>query len=74
MRLFRSKTDSEPVAKPGRFSNVEALDDWDTGGLIGLPVDFEGHEIGVGQIIQWSVADDGTLSSEAISDWLEVKE
>ena len=53
---------------------IEALDDWDTGGLIGLPVDFVGHEIGVGQIIQWSVADDGTLSSEAISDWLEVKE
>ena len=52
---------------------LEALEDWDTGGLIGMPVDFSGHEVGVGQIIRWNVAEDGTLSSEAISDWMEVK-
>ena len=50
-----------------------ALEDWDTGGLIGIPVDFAGHEVGVGQVIQWNVAEDGTLSSEAISDWIEVE-
>lgn len=40
MRLFRSKTDSEPVAKPGRFSNVEALDDWEvcTETSTGVPI------------------------------------
>jgi branched-chain amino acid transport system substrate-binding protein len=52
---------------------LEALEDWDTGGLIGIPVDFSGHEVGVGQVIQWNVAEDGTLSSEAISDWIEVE-
>jgi len=52
---------------------LEALEDWDTGGLIGIPVDFSGHEVGVGQVIQWNVAEDGSLSSEAISDWMEVK-
>ncbi len=52
---------------------LEALEDWDTGGLIGIPVDFAGHEVGVGQVIQWNVAEDGTLSSEAISDWIEVE-
>lgn len=52
---------------------LEAIESWDTGGLIGMPVDFSGHEIGVGQIIQWNVEEDGTLTSEAVSDWMEVK-
>lgn len=49
-----------------------ALDDWDTGGLVGIPVDFKGHKVGVGQLIQWSV-DDGELSQSPVSDWIEVK-
>ncbi len=52
---------------------LEAVENWDTGGLIGMPIDFSGHEVGIGQVIRWNVADDGTLTSEAISDWLKVK-
>ena len=51
---------------------LETLQNWDTGGLVGMPVDFSGHKVGVGQLLQWKVVE-GVLSQTPVSDWIKVK-
>lgn len=51
---------------------MESIKDWDTGGLVGAPVSFEGHKTGMGQIIRWS-KQDGEWAPVPVSDWMKVE-
>lgn len=50
---------------------LAAVRDWDTGGVIGIPVSFEGHKTGAGQIIRWD-NDGGTWSPTPVSEWFKL--
>ena len=49
---------------------MRTIKDWDTGGLIDVPVSITNHQIGLGRIIKYSEA--GKWDQEPLTDWLRV--
>ena len=50
---------------------IDGLEDWDTGGLIGVPVSFKNNSIPVGRIYQGNSA---TGRMDPVSDWIVLDE
>lgn len=48
---------------------LESIKGWDTGGLIGLPVDLSKHEVPVGRVIKYNPA---RKAMEPAGDWIRV--
>ena len=50
-------------------ATLDAIEDWDTGGLIGVPVSFKNNSIPVGRIYQGNSA---TGRMDPVSDWIRL--
>ncbi|MGH6626526.1 MAG: ABC transporter substrate-binding protein [Burkholderiaceae bacterium] len=48
---------------------LESIKNWDTGGLIGLPVDLSKHEVPAGRVIKYNPA---KKAMEPAGDWIKV--
>lgn len=44
----------KPLDLPSMKAALESIKDWDTGGLIGLPVDLSRHEVPAGRVIRYN--------------------
>jgi branched-chain amino acid transport system substrate-binding protein len=60
----------KPVNGDTLSEAMSTLKDWDTGGIVGIPVSMRGHQLGTGQIIRWNKAKNWT--PEPVSDWMRV--
>jgi branched-chain amino acid transport system substrate-binding protein len=49
---------------------LRTVKDWDTGGLIDVPVSIENQQIGLGRIIRYSAANNWDM--EHLTDWMKV--
>ena len=50
-------------------ATLDAIEDWDTGGLIGVPVSFKNNSIPVGRIYKGNSA---TGRMDPVSDWIRL--
>ncbi|MDM0015140.1 ABC transporter substrate-binding protein [Variovorax sp. J22P168] len=61
------------AGKPLNLANMkvalESIKNWDSGGLIGLPVDLSLHRIATGRMYSYNA---GTKQMDPISDWIQV--
>jgi branched-chain amino acid transport system substrate-binding protein len=48
---------------------LESIKNWDTGGLIGLPVDLSKHEVPAGRVIKYNPT---TKGMDPAGDWIKV--
>lgn len=60
------------VNGPNLVAAMEAITDWDTGGIIGAPVSFASHSGGWGQVIRWEKKD-GDWLAVPVSDWMKME-
>jgi branched-chain amino acid transport system substrate-binding protein len=49
---------------------MRSIKDWDTGGIIGVPVTISGQQTGIGQVVKYTEA--GKFDPEPITDWVKV--
>lgn len=59
----------KPLTLPNMKAALESIKDWDTGGLIGLPVDLSKHEVTAGRVIKFNPA---KKAMEPAGDWIKV--
>lgn len=59
----------KPLTLPNMKAALESITDWDSGGLIGLPVDLRQHRIATGRMYSFNAA---TKQMDPISDWIRV--
>jgi branched-chain amino acid transport system substrate-binding protein len=60
--------DKKPLTLDNMKAAMESIKGWDTGGLIGLPVDLSGHETQVGRVIRYNPA---KKAMEPAGDWIK---
>lgn len=60
------------VNGPNLVAAMEAITDWDTGGIIGAPVSFASHSGGYGQVIRWEEIN-GDWQAVPVSDWMKME-
>lgn len=59
----------KPLTLENMKTAMESIKNWDTGGLIGLPVDLSRHEVLAGRVIQYNPT---TKVMEPAGDWIKV--
>jgi branched-chain amino acid transport system substrate-binding protein len=59
----------KPLTLENMKAALESIKDWDTGGLIGLPVDLSKHEVPAGRVIKYNPA---TKGMDPAGDWIKV--
>lgn len=65
----RCLKDSKPLTLPNMKAALESIRNWDTGGLIGLPVDYSKHEVRAGRVIRYNPA---KKAMEPVGEWIAV--
>lgn len=60
---------TKPLTLENMKAALESIKGWDTGGLIGLPVDLSKHEVPVGRVIKYNPA---KKAMEPAGDWIKV--
>jgi len=60
---------NKPLDLANMKAALESIKDWDTGGLIGLPVDLSKHEVPIGRVIRYNP---DKKIMEAAGDWIRV--
>ena len=58
-----------PLTLANMRAALESIKDWDTGGLIGIPVDMSRHETAAGRVIKYNPA---RKAMEPAGDWIRV--
>ena len=58
----------QPLNGPNMKTALESIENWDTGGVTGLPVSLKNHQIGSGRIYAY---DDKTKLLQPASDWIK---
>jgi branched-chain amino acid transport system substrate-binding protein len=48
---------------------LESIQNWDSGGLIGLPVDYSKHEVSAGRMIKYNL---DKKFMEPVGPWIKV--
>jgi branched-chain amino acid transport system substrate-binding protein len=51
-RCFKAR---KPLDLPNMKAALESIQNWDTGGIIGLPVDYSKHEVLAGRLIKYNM-------------------
>lgn len=59
----------KPLDLPNMKAALESIKDWDTGGLIGLPVDLSKHEVPAGRLIKYNM---DKKYMEPVGGWIKV--
>ena len=59
----------KPLDLPNMKAALESIKGWDTGGLIGLPVDLSKHEVAVGRVIRFNP---DKKIMEPVGNWIKV--
>lgn len=59
----------KPLTLENMKAALESIKNWDTGGLIGLPVDLSKHEVPAGRVIKYNPA---TKGMDPAGDWIKV--
>jgi hypothetical protein len=49
---------------------MRAVKNWDTGGLIDVPVSISGQQVGFGRMIKWGQKN--SWQPELLTDWVKV--
>lgn len=65
----RCLKEKKPLTLPNMKAALESIRNWDTGGLIGLPVNYSKHEVQAGRVIRYNPAKKGM---EPAGDWIAV--
>jgi len=60
---------NQPLDLPSMKAALESIQDWDTGGLIGLPVDLSQHEVPAGRVIRYNP---DKKIMEPVGHWIRV--
>lgn len=61
----------EELTAPNLKAALNSIEDFDTGGIIGVPISIPGNSIPVGRIYQYNAAD---KQMEPVSDWINLQE
>jgi branched-chain amino acid transport system substrate-binding protein len=70
-KAFETVIDAGQAVNGDNLANaLRGVKDWDTGGLIDVPVTISGQQIGMGRIIKWSAATN--WDPEMMTDWMKV--
>lgn len=70
-KAFETVIDAGQEVNGDNLANaLRGVKDWDTGGLIDVPVSITGQQIGMGRIIKWSSA--SNWDPELLTDWMKV--
>jgi branched-chain amino acid transport system substrate-binding protein len=59
----------QEMTAPALKAAMNTITDFDTGGLIGVPISIPGNSIPVGRVYQYSAAEQKMLP---VSDWIKV--
>lgn len=65
----RCLKDKKALTLDNMKAALESIKNWDTGGLIGLPVDYSKHEVLAGRVIKYNPA---KKAMEPAGDWIKV--
>jgi branched-chain amino acid transport system substrate-binding protein len=60
---------NKPMTLENMKAAMESIKNWDTGGLIGLPVDLSSHEVHAGRVIKYNPA---KKAMEPVGEWIKV--
>lgn len=70
-KAFETVIDAGQVVNGDNLANaLRGLKNWDTGGLIDVPVTISGQQVGMGRIIKWSAATN--WDPQMMTDWMKV--
>jgi branched-chain amino acid transport system substrate-binding protein len=70
-RAFETVIDAGQEVNGDNLANaLRNVKDWDTGGMIDVPVTISGQQIGMGRIIKWSASTN--WDPELLTDWMKV--
>lgn len=58
---------NQALTGPNMKAALESIDNWNTGGIVGVPVSLKGHQIPIGRIYSY---DAGTKLFQPASDWI----
>lgn len=71
-KAFEAVIDAKlPITGDNLSNAMRAVKDWNTGGLIDVPVTVSGQQLGLGRMIRWT-RKDGNPQLEQITDWIKV--
>ena len=59
----------KPLDLPNMKAALESIQNWDTGGIIGLPVDYSKHEVLAGRLIKYNM---DKKFMEPVGPWIKV--
>jgi branched-chain amino acid transport system substrate-binding protein len=60
---------NKPMTLENMKAAMESIKNWDTGGIIGLPVDLSSHEVHAGRVIKYNPA---KKAMEPAGEWIKV--
>jgi len=67
----RTLADGKELTGPNLKASLNTIKDFDTGGIVGIPITISGNSVPVGRIYQYDAADQ---RMEPVSDWISVQE
>lgn len=60
---------NQALTGPNMKAALESIDNWDTGGIVGVPVSLKGHQIPIGRIYEYNAS---TKLLQPASDWIRM--
>jgi branched-chain amino acid transport system substrate-binding protein len=67
--LERCVKAGKPLDGPNMKTALESIDNWNTGGFVGVPISMKSHQTGLGRVYQY---DKGSKLLKPISDWINI--
>lgn len=67
----RTLADGKELTGPNLKAALNSIEDFDTGGIVGIPISVPGNTVPVGRIYQYDAAE---KRMEPVSDWISVQE
>jgi branched-chain amino acid transport system substrate-binding protein len=59
----------KPFDGPNMKAALESIENWDTGGIVGVPVSLKTHSIPIGRVYR---ANGKTNLLDPVSDWIKI--